>query len=100
MVVLGHNELAAIRSFLNSRAQPSVIILMPYFAIVYATCGPNHFGSRFNGGDNVSICGFADFFKYGMHVLVTKKVPRRLMSCIRSKRLGSVCSVDVSEMAE
>ena len=35
-----------------------------------------------------------------MQALVTKKVPLTLMSCIRSNRLGSVCSVGVNEMAD
>jgi len=32
--------------------------------------------------------------------LVTKNVPLTFMSCIRSKRFGSVCSVGVNEIAD
>ena len=52
------------------------------------------------GGDNVSICGLADFFKCSIQYLVTKKVPRTFMSCIRSNLLGSICSVFVRLIAE
>ena len=45
--VRGHSALNPIPSPSNSAAIPSTHIDMPYLAIVYATCGPNHRGSMF-----------------------------------------------------
>ena len=60
----------------------------------------NHFRSILSGGDKFKMCALVPFFKYGMAALHIKKVPRTLMSCIRSKRLASVFSVGVSPMAD
>ena len=37
-------------------------MLMPYFAIVYATCGANHFASMLSGGDSFRMCGLRPAF--------------------------------------
>jgi hypothetical protein len=40
-----------------------------------------------------------DCLRNGMQAWLMKNVPRTLMSCIRSKRFGSICSVEVRLMA-
>ena len=47
IAVLGQSALQAILSSLNSALIPKMHILIPNFAIVYATCGANHLGSYF-----------------------------------------------------
>src|SRR5215218_11228082 len=71
IMVRGHKELHAIPFSRNSSAHPSVSMLMLYLEIVYATCAPNHLGSRFRGGESVSTCGlFPLFLRWGRHALV------------------------------
>lgn len=74
-------------------------MLIPYFAIVYAKCGANHFDYIFNGGERFNICGLDDFFKCGIHVLLIRYVPLVLIECIKSYFFISVVSVSVSEIA-
>src|SRR5437588_12588218 len=73
--VCGHSELTATLPF-SSAARPSVTRLMLYFAIVYAGCGPNHFGLRFNGGDSVRMCGVFAFRRCGRQARLVSHVPR------------------------
>src|ERR1700733_15862876 len=67
----GHSALTATPADLYSPAMPSTHMLMPNFAIVYATCGENHRVSMLSGGDMFKTCGFAAFFKCGMQVFET-----------------------------
>ena len=50
VAVRGHKAFTAIPRSRNSSAIPKTHILIPYFDIVYATCGANHCGAKFNGG--------------------------------------------------
>ena len=59
-------------------------MLMPNFAIVYATCGANHRVSMLSGGEMFRMCGFCDFLSCGMHACEHANVPRVLIWCIRS----------------
>src|SRR5947208_30345 len=43
-----------------------------------------------SGGDSIRMCGFSAFFKCGMQYFDTMKVPRVLISIIRSNRFMSV----------
>ena len=70
IVVRGHRELAATPYVLNSSAKPSVHMLMPYFAMLYARLRPNQIGLRFKGGDRVSTWGLAARFRWGKHARV------------------------------
>ena len=51
ITVRGHSALTPMPSARNSSAMPSTHMLMPYFAIVYATCGANQRGFMLSGGD-------------------------------------------------
>src|ERR1043165_3675715 len=51
------------------------------------------------GGDNIRMCGFCAFSRCGVACLLTMKVPRALIWCIRSKRRMSVCCTLVSWIA-
>ena len=57
---------------------------MPYFAIVYAVCFVNHFGSRLMGGDRVRMCALSDCLSHSIEDLASRNEPRVLMSFIRS----------------
>src|SRR5262249_27219714 len=84
ITVRGHSALTAMPADLYSPAMPSTHMLMPNFAIVYATCGANHLVSMLSGGDRFKMCGFAACLRCGMHVFDTRNVPRVLIACIRS----------------
>ena len=103
MTVRGHSAFTPMPSLLNSSAMPSTHMLIPYFAIVYATCGPNQRGFMLSGGERLRMCGLrpacADCFKYGMHACEQTNVPRTLTPNIRSKRFIGVSIVLVSEIA-
>src|SRR5262245_65724286 len=79
IVVRGHKALTAIFPR-NSPASPRTTRLMPNFAIEYAVCGANHFSAISRGGDNMSMCGFAERIRYGVAHLDTMKLPR-VYSC-------------------
>src|SRR3954463_3794386 len=83
IVERGHSALTAILP-LYSPAMPSTHMLMPNFAIVYATCGANQRVSMLSGGDRFRMCGFAAFLRCGMHACEHRNVPRVLIECIRS----------------
>src|SRR5258707_15430441 len=83
MAVRGHSALTAMPSAPNSAAIPSTHRLIPYFDIVYATCGANQRGSRLSGGEMLRTCGLLARFRYGRHACVHRKVPRVLTWCIR-----------------
>src|SRR3954464_5466336 len=57
MAVRGHRLFTAMPSFANSPECPSVHMLMPYLAIVYAVCGANQCCFIDSGGDMFSTCG-------------------------------------------
>src|SRR3954451_9734434 len=84
IVVRGHSALNAMPADLYSPDMPSTHMLMPNFAIVYATCGANQRCSMLSGGERFKTCGFAAFLRCGMHSLLHMNVPRVLMPCIRS----------------
>src|ERR1044072_6132101 len=69
ITVRGHNAFTPMPSWRNSSAMPSTHMLMPYFAIVYATCGANHFDFMLSGGDRLRTWGlrpaFAGCLRYG-----------------------------------
>src|SRR5438132_12140844 len=79
IVVRGHSAFTAMPADLNSPAMPSTHMLMPNFAIVYATCGANQRVSMLSGGDRFKTCGFAAFLRWGMHSLLHRNVPRVLI---------------------
>src|ERR1041384_3911173 len=103
IVVRGHSALTAMPSRRSSPAMPSTHMLMPYFAMVYATCGANQRGFMLSGGDRLRMCGlrpaFADSLRYGRQACEQTKVPRTLTPNIRSKRFIGVSAVLVSEIA-
>src|ERR1700712_1475308 len=57
IAVRGHRLLTAMPYGLNSPACPSVHMLMPYFAMLYAVWLSNQCVFIDNGGDIVSTCG-------------------------------------------
>lgn len=59
-------------------------MLMAYLETVYATCRPNHSGSRSSGGLSVSTCGLPLLRRCGVQARDSRNVPRTLMSCIKS----------------
>src|SRR3954466_6294862 len=74
MAVRGHRLLTAMPYLRNSPEWPSVHMLMPYLAMVYAVCGANQCCFIDSGGDMFSTCGLrpaaADFFSCGKHACV------------------------------
>ena len=95
IAVRGQSAFTATPCARNSSAIPSTHRLMPYFAIVYATCGANQRGFRLSGGEIVSTCGLADRSRCGRQCCVARYVPRAFTWCIRSKRRIGVSSVPV-----
>src|ERR1700733_6442967 len=79
ITVRGHSALTATPADFYPPAMPSTHMLMPNFAIVYATCGENHRVSMLSGGDRFKMCGFEAALRYGKHVLETRNVPRVLI---------------------
>ena len=64
--VFGHKAFTPMLFGLNSSDIPRTHMLIPYFAIVYATWSRNHLGFIFSGGDIFSTWGlFLLAFKYG-----------------------------------
>src|SRR5688572_22471805 len=57
MAVRGQRLFTAMPYFLNSPEWPSVHMLMPYLAIVYAVCGANQCCFIESGGDMLRMCG-------------------------------------------
>ena len=74
-------------------------MLMPNFAIVYATCGANQRASMLSGGEMFRMWGFSARARCGMHACEHANVPRVLIWCIRSYRFIAVCSVSVRLIA-
>ena len=76
IAVRGQRLLTAMPSGRNSPAWPSVHMLMPYLAIVYAVCGANQCSRIDSGGDIVSTCGLrparADATRCGRHAWVQR----------------------------
>src|SRR4051812_7201900 len=66
IAVRGQRLFTAMPYFANSPEWPSVHMLMPYLAMVYAVCGANQCCFIDSGGDMLSTCGLrpaaADFF--------------------------------------
>src|SRR6185295_20290955 len=79
IVVRGHSALNAMPADLYSPAMPSTHMLMPNFAIVYATCGANHRVSMLSGGEMLRMCGLPAFLRNGRHACEHKNVPRVLI---------------------
>src|SRR3954471_16893574 len=79
IVVRGQSALNAMPADLYSPDMPSTHMLMPNFAIVYATCGANQRCSMLSGGDRIRTCGFAAFLRCGIASLLQRKVPRVLI---------------------
>lgn len=88
--VRGHKALAATPREWNSAAVPSASRVMPYFDTVYAGCLPNQYGFRLSGGDRLKMWGFAARSRCGRQACVQTKLPRTLMSIIKSYRLSGV----------
>ena len=59
-------------------------MLMPYFAMVYATCGANQRASMLSGGERLRTCGFAARLRCGRQAWLQRTVPRVLTVIIRS----------------
>src|SRR5687768_2374579 len=79
IVVRGQNAFTAMPSSRSSSAMPRTHMLMPYFAIVYATWFLNHFGDMLSGGELLRMCGFSDLRRCGRHACEHANVPRVLM---------------------
>src|SRR5205085_11360189 len=74
IAVRGHRLLTAMPYLANSPEWPSVHMLMPYLAIVYAVCGANQCCFIDSGGDMFTTCGLrpaaAAFFRCGRQACV------------------------------
>src|SRR3954463_2708972 len=83
IAVRGQRLLTAMPYLRNSPAWPSVHMLMPYLAMVYAVCGANHCAFIDSGGDMFSTCALrpaaADFLSSARQTCVHRKVPRALI---------------------
>src|SRR6476659_877387 len=75
IVVRGHSALNAMPADLNSPAMPSTHMLMPNFAIVYATCGANHRCSMLSGGEMLRMCGLLALRRCGRQACEHRNVP-------------------------
>ena len=82
--VRGHRQFAAMPSSRRRSATPSVSIVMAYLLTVYGAWSRSHVRSMFSGGDSVSTCGFVGRAQVRQGRAVSRKVPRALMSSIRS----------------
>ena len=99
ITVRGQSALTPTPRSRNSSAIPSTHMLMPYLAIVYATCGANQRGFIESGGESIRTCGFGAFSSQGRHACVQRNVPRAFTWCMRSQRFMGVFAVSPRWMA-
>src|SRR5947207_2698566 len=84
IMVRGQRAFTAMPCGRSSSAIPRTHMLIPYFAMVYATCGANQRALMLSGGERFRMCGFFDFARYGMHACEHANVPRVFTWCMRS----------------
>src|SRR5699024_6174392 len=100
MRVCGHRQLAAVPSCRCCSAKPCVSIVIPYLLSVYGACCASHFGSGSIGGDRVRTRPCSDANRCSRACDSTLKVPRTLMSSMRSYRFAVSSPKPASAIAE